>query len=53
MPAISHLNPTWEHTLTDILNHDPKTQILTTGPIPAMIDLNHMCVPCYHTRSIQ
>ena len=21
MPAISHLNPTWEHTLTDILNH--------------------------------
>ena len=27
MPAISHLNPTWEHTLTDILNHDPKTQM--------------------------
>ena len=26
MPAISHLNPTWEHSLTDILNHDPKTQ---------------------------
>ena len=26
MPAISHLNPTWEHTLTDILNRDPKTQ---------------------------
>ena len=27
MPAISHLNPTWEHTLTDMLNHDPKTQM--------------------------
>ena len=27
MPAISHLNPTWEHTLTDILNHDHKTQM--------------------------
>ena len=27
MPTISHLNPTWEHTLTDILNHDPKTQM--------------------------
>ena len=27
MPAISHLNPTWEHTLTDILNHDSKTQM--------------------------
>ena len=27
MPAISHLNPTWEHTLTDILNQDPKTQM--------------------------
>ena len=27
MPAISHLNPTWEHTLTDILDHDPKTQM--------------------------
>ena len=25
MPAISHL--IWEHTLTDILNHDPKTQM--------------------------
>ena len=27
--AISHLNPrsTWEHTLTDILNHDPKTEM--------------------------
>ena len=27
MPAISHLNPTWEYPLTDILNHDPKTQM--------------------------
>ena len=27
MPALSHLNHTWEHTLTDILNHDPKTQM--------------------------
>ena len=27
MLAISHLNPTWDHTLTDILNHDPKTQM--------------------------
>ena len=27
MPAISYLNPTWEHTLTEILNHDPKTQM--------------------------
>ena len=27
MPAISHLNPTWGHTLTDILNHDPKTRM--------------------------
>ena len=27
MPAISHLDLTWEHTLTDILNHDPKTQM--------------------------
>ena len=27
MPAISHLNPTWEHTHHDILNHDPKTQM--------------------------
>ena len=27
MLAISHLNPTWEHTLTDLLNHDPKTQM--------------------------
>ena len=27
MPAISHLKPTWEHTLTDILNHDSKTQM--------------------------
>ena len=27
MPAISRLNPTWEHTLTDILNHDPKPQM--------------------------
>ena len=27
MPAIIHLNPTWEHTLTDIMNHAPKTQM--------------------------
>ena len=27
MPAISHLNPTWGHIFTDILNHDPKTQM--------------------------
>ena len=27
MPDISHLNPTWEHTLTDILNNDRKTQM--------------------------
>ena len=27
MPAISHLSHTWEHTLTDILNHDPKSQM--------------------------
>ena len=27
MPLISHLYPTWEHTLTDILSHDPKTQM--------------------------
>ena len=26
MPAISSLNPTWEHTLTDIPTHDPKSQ---------------------------
>ena len=27
MPAISHVNPTWDHTFTDIVNHDPKTQM--------------------------
>ena len=27
MPAILHLNHTWEHSLTDILNHDPKPQM--------------------------
>ena len=27
MPSIIHLNPTWEHTLTEILNYDPKTQM--------------------------
>ena len=27
MPAISHLYLTWGHTLTEILNHEPKTQM--------------------------
>ena len=27
MPAILHLNHTWEHTLTEILNYDSKTQM--------------------------
>ena len=27
MPSIIHLNPKWEHTLTEILNYDPKTQM--------------------------
>ena len=27
MPSIIHLNPTWEYTLTEILNYDPKTQM--------------------------
>ena len=27
MPALPHLNITWQHTLTEILNHDPKTQM--------------------------
>ena len=27
MPSIIHLNRTWEHTLTEILNYDPKTQM--------------------------
>ena len=26
-PAISHVNPTWEHTQTDILNHDSLAQM--------------------------
>ena len=29
MSAVSHLNLTWEHTLTEKLNHDPKTQMGT------------------------
>ena len=27
MPAILHLSLTWEQTLTEILNHDPKSQM--------------------------
>ena len=27
MPSIIHLNVTWEHALTEILNYDPKTQM--------------------------
>ena len=27
MAAILHLNLTWEHTLAEILNHDPKSQM--------------------------
>ena len=27
MPAIIHLSDIWEHTLTEILNHDPKTEV--------------------------
>ena len=27
MPAIIHLSDIWEHTPTEILNHDPKSQM--------------------------
>ena len=27
MPAIIHLNNIWGHTLAEILNHDPKSQM--------------------------
>ena len=27
MPSIIHLNAIWEHTLTEILNHDNKTEV--------------------------
>ena len=27
MPTIIHLSGIWEHTLTEILNHDPKTEV--------------------------
>ena len=27
MPSIINLRPTWEHTLTDILNHGNKTEM--------------------------
>ena len=27
MPSIIHLNPTWEHTLTEILSYNPITQM--------------------------
>ena len=27
MPANIHLSDIWEHTLTEILNHDPKSQM--------------------------
>ena len=27
MPALLHLNLTWEHTQTEILNQDPKAQM--------------------------
>ena len=27
MPSIIHLYPTWEHTLTEILNYDPRTHM--------------------------
>ena len=27
MPAIIHLNDTWEHTLSEILNHDPRNEV--------------------------
>ena len=27
MPAIIHLSDIWEHTLAEILNHDPKSEV--------------------------
>ena len=27
MPSIIHLSTLWEHTLTEILNHDNKTEV--------------------------
>ena len=27
MPSIFHLNAIWEHTLTEILNHDNKSDV--------------------------
>ena len=27
MPAIIHLSDIWENTLTEILNHDPKSEV--------------------------
>ena len=27
MPSIIHLSTIWEHTLTEILNHDNKTEV--------------------------
>ena len=27
MPAIIHLRDIWEHTVTEILNHDPKSEV--------------------------
>ena len=27
MPSIIHLNTIWEHTITEILNHDNKTEV--------------------------
>ena len=27
MPSIIHLSTRWEHTLTEILNHDNKTEV--------------------------
>ena len=27
MPAIIHLSDIWEHTLTEVLNHYPKTEV--------------------------
>ena len=27
MPSIIHLNTVWDHTLTEILSHDNKTEV--------------------------
>ena len=27
MPAVTHLSDIWEHTITKILNHDPKSEL--------------------------